>query len=875
VFNTRRKALLLSSSFVGLLAFSTAGAADQTYQFDIPAESLGQALTDFSKASSQQIAFSEDATAGKRAGSLHGRYTVDQALRVLLKGTGLSAEVNASGVLMVQPKNAEAASSDGAARSPAQSVETVTVTGTRIAGSAPVGSNLIVIGQQDIRQSGYTSLQQVLQALPQNFRGGSSGASSDTLFSSGSLSGENFSAGSGINLKGLGTTATLTLINGHRTAPSDAGTYTDISVIPLATIDHVDVLDDGASAIYGSDAVAGVVNVVLRKDFDGAQTQVRYGGATEGGMGEFGANQMFGQVWNGGGFVVDADFDTATAVMSDQRSFTSEVQAPTTLIPKNEQFEFSVAGHEELGAWEFHTDNQYAQSNRFSQYSSAEDGGIDTSVTPVNVTRWNTSAGLSYAPLDGWRVSLDGTYGTAATKYPFQDFFNGVFASNEAFLSNKEQVQDYELNVAGDLFDIPGGTVKLVFGGAGRVEDYQTDQTGSFGESHIRSSRNVVSGYAEAYIPIVTELNGAPGVRKLLLDVAGRIDSYSDVGSTINPKVGVSWFPAPELEVAGSYSTSFRAPATGYETQNVAAGTEFIILSAFDNPNGDGSLIPVADLFGSKNLTPEKATNLNAHVTYHPELLPDWSFTLDWYNVHYSNRIITPPGNPGATADPTQVGFIKVFATNAALRQVLNGYLSNGTVLLDFTGGQFGSDPLSVITTLYDGRQQNAPVYSVGGLDLTANGAFEIGENHLDLNFNAAYLYKLNVRFSAGAPSDELLNTYGNPVDLRFRTSATWTRGNFSSTVAVNFTDSYRDTSTLETAPVTARLTIDLRGEYKLDNLTNVSGLAISVFATNLFDQKPPYIIGGGGVLTSGAHYDSANADPLGRFVGFDLTKAW
>ena len=85
----------------------TANAQDsheQTYQFDIPAEPLGQALTDFSSISSRQILMSEDSVKSRATKGLHGRYTAPQALDALLAGTGLAVVTNASGVLMVQQK---------------------------------------------------------------------------------------------------------------------------------------------------------------------------------------------------------------------------------------------------------------------------------------------------------------------------------------------------------------------------------------------------------------------------------------------------------------------------------------------------------------------------------------------------------------------------------------------------------------------------------------------------------------------------------------------------------------------------------------------------------------------------------------------------
>jgi outer membrane receptor protein involved in Fe transport len=161
----RRSAWLLTTAFTGLCMAAMAAPANaqdqsqQTFQFDIPAESLGQALTDFSSVSSKQILMSEDAVKGRTTKGIHGRYTASQALDALLAGTGLEAEVNASGVLMVQSKNAEAASNEGAAKSKndAIGVEDVVVTATRrpeevrsIAGSVTAfsGNQLDALGAQ-------------------------------------------------------------------------------------------------------------------------------------------------------------------------------------------------------------------------------------------------------------------------------------------------------------------------------------------------------------------------------------------------------------------------------------------------------------------------------------------------------------------------------------------------------------------------------------------------------------------------------------------------------------------------------------------------------------------------------------------------------
>jgi len=117
--------------------------------------------------------------------------------------------------------------------------------------------------------------------IPQNFNGG---ASESTVISvTGGGNAVNTVAGTGVNLRGLGNDSTLVLVNGHRVAPGNLfGNFVDISSIPLYAVERVEVVTDGASAIYGSDAVGGVVNIILGRNLDGAETRARYGRVTNG-----------------------------------------------------------------------------------------------------------------------------------------------------------------------------------------------------------------------------------------------------------------------------------------------------------------------------------------------------------------------------------------------------------------------------------------------------------------------------------------------------------------------------------------------------------------------------------------------------------------
>jgi iron complex outermembrane recepter protein len=157
-----------------------------------------------------------------------------------------------------------------------QKIEKIEVTGSNIKradteGPAPVQ----VITRADIERSGQTTVGEVLRNLPIN-----SSASYDDTFTG------SFARGSaGVSLRGLGQRATLTLINGRRMASIGFAqnlqdTFVDLNSIPLAAIERIEVLKDGASAIYGSDAIAGVVNIILRKDFKGLELTTGYGSSS-------------------------------------------------------------------------------------------------------------------------------------------------------------------------------------------------------------------------------------------------------------------------------------------------------------------------------------------------------------------------------------------------------------------------------------------------------------------------------------------------------------------------------------------------------------------------------------------------------------------
>ncbi len=197
--------------------------------------------------------------------------------------------------------------------------ESITVTGTSIRGTAPAGANVITVDRNSIEAASAVSVQQLLTSVPQininfgqsgqNTEGGAGGASGPTIHSLGAQ----------------GSNATLVLINGKRIPALGATTtIVDPSVIPTVAIQRVEVLPDGASAIYGADAVAGVLNFITRKDYSGWETSSQYGIGDH--YNSFNFSQLFGHDWGDGSVLAVYSYSNRSALMNRDRAYSTSRQ---------------------------------------------------------------------------------------------------------------------------------------------------------------------------------------------------------------------------------------------------------------------------------------------------------------------------------------------------------------------------------------------------------------------------------------------------------------------------------------------------------------------------------------------------------------------
>jgi iron complex outermembrane receptor protein len=258
------------------------------YLFRIDARQLSQALIQFSHQSGLAIVFPDRLTDPLPGTALRGSFTVDAALTRLLADSGLGWELVDGRIIAIVERRCQTDSPDADCASGEQTLQKYPlytpgleetyvfgrrITGSRIrragyAGSAPVD----LISAPDIELSGAQTIGELLKFVP-----AVAGNSLSTAISNG---GDGTAT---VTLRGLPASNTLVLINGRRIANDGlAGESVDLNSIPPAAVERIEILKDGASAIYGSDAIAGVVNIIMKRDFHGFLAEGLYGQAEAG-----------------------------------------------------------------------------------------------------------------------------------------------------------------------------------------------------------------------------------------------------------------------------------------------------------------------------------------------------------------------------------------------------------------------------------------------------------------------------------------------------------------------------------------------------------------------------------------------------------------
>lgn len=844
--------------------------AAETRRYEIPAGLLRDGLRQFGLQSRLQVLAPPELTGNLRGRAVTGNYTARQVLEQLLESSGLSWEfVNATTVVIKQvavPVVEAGASAPRqapvprAAESEPTTLEAITITGTRIRGGA-TPSPVITIGVENIREEGFTDLGEVIRSVPQNFSGGQNPGVPSLGYAGAGMQNQNITGGSALNLRGLGPDATLTLLNGRRMAYGGMTQAVDINAIPVEAVDRMEILVDGASAIYGSDAVGGVGNVILKRDFDGVAIGALIGTATDGGLMTREYTATAGTTWDGGGLIATFKEARADPIYVRQREYTRGMRDPTTLYPGNDLRSGLLSVHHavsevaelSLDALATRRDQMY---NLFSPNGRINRVSSDTTTTLV-------APSIQFFLPGDWTLSLGATR-SRSEHLQYQHWetpaTGAVIPSVHDCLCNDGSI--YEVGAEGALFALPGGEARIALGLGYRKNEYLhfNHFTGVATTAGDESSR---FAYLEANLPVVGEASGIAGVQRLSLTAALRGEDYASFGSVRLPKFGVVYGPSADFTAKASWGKSFKAP-----TLHQRHFAPYVMLTAPDYFGGvdypPGTTV-LATGGGNRELGPERARTWTASLAFHPVAVPGLDVELTWFDIDYTDRALEPITNfAEALSNPIFAQFIEPSPTDEVLAQ----RIAAASTFYNFAGVPYDPGDVAALINL---QYTNVARQRIKGVDLSGSYRFDLGAGRMTVRGSTSWLDSTQQSTALQQPFD-LAGTLNNPPKFSGRVGGIWSVGGFSASAFVNHMDGV--TNAIRAEETGSFTTVDMSLRFAAAQATGpLSGLEFSLSAQNLFDRAPP-------LHTSwmpgySPPYDATNYSAIGRYLSIGVSKRW
>lgn len=826
-----------------MLALSTGGAAQasERHRYDLPAQDLQASLQSIASTAGIELYMSAAEARGLSAERLQGDFTAPEAIAHLLAGTNLSLEWKDGAAIIKRVAEKE---------NQLNSSTAIVVTGSRIEGAPPVVP-VTTISQVDIQNAGHTDLGQVARSLPQNFGGGQSPEIGTGLGSENA----NVNGASIFNLRGIGPSATLTLINGNRFSASGIHSSIDVSAIPVSAVERIEIVADGASAIYGADAVAGVVNILLRKDYEGVSTSARVGASTDGGNFQQQYNILGGKSWSSGGIMLSADHSRNTPVYARQRSYTAAASPGTALLARQKRVNFLLSAHQNLtDRLNFSVDALFKEGRMNNEVGRSltlpvTSNGIDTH------TRFQTfgvAPTLELSIFDGWKLRASAFYGQDNTKFDSENYSGGnLISSTQRYYRNESYA--FDVDATGTLAMLPSGAVKLALGGGMRSNTLDFKMSGK----DFSPKRNNYFAFSELFVPLAQPSQNIGWAHRAAITGALRWEDYSGAKSLIIPKLGLSYSPAEALTLGLSWGKSFKLPTLYQQYGTYAA----ILLPGTDY----GTLYPpnstyIYALGSNANVGPERSENFTASVTLRPS--PSLTFDLTMYRIDYQDRVATPlAGYLGALTDPRNVDLI-TFSPSLAQQNVIIQNAPNGLGSLT----TIPYDPANVVAIL-DGRDRNIARQRFQGIDLSVNHRQDLSDGQtLTLSAAGSWLDAWQ-RLRPDVPTSDISGLLFRPAHFRARLGATYDRDAVTFSVHANHISAITDRRRSEHVTIGDFRSVDITARAKIGAIGD-----ISLSALNIFNEKPPVIR----TTSAGeAPYDSTNHSSVGRFLSLTLRRDW
>jgi outer membrane receptor protein involved in Fe transport len=323
--------------------------------------------------------------------------------------------------------------------------------------------------------------------------------------------------------------------------------------------------------------------------------------------------------------------------------------------------------------------------------------------------------------------------------------------------------------------------------------------------------------------------------------------------------LGAIWAPLSDWKLRATYGTSFRAPSLR-ETSDPAVFAPTLL------PLGGARVQTLILLGGNPNLRPETAQTWTLGADFTPARWPGLTLSLTYFNVAFRNRIGQPVSANlvNALNDPTLKSFVTLISptTNPADLAKIQALLASPSLIT--VGGVFPAESYGAIA---DDRFVNTAALNVEGLDLTGHDRIALGADSLTFGGNASYMARYAQQITPTSPVVDDVNVANFPVRFRGRVTADWTHGRLTSGLALNYTGAYHDAFGTRIGALT---TVDFQARLAPPDHGVMKGVVVALNVRNLFDTPPPFYNNPVGI-----GYDAANADPIGRYVSLQLTRAW
>jgi iron complex outermembrane receptor protein len=759
---SRRSLLALVLATAGLLAGeAVAGATtdlSRVVEFDIPAQTLGAALLRFSEQAQLQVIVESRLAESVRAPPLKGAYTRGDALKLLLEGSGLTFRMVGTAAVAIHAAQPGARVGAVFSVDELEAPETlgeIIVVGTRrldrSAAETPVPIDQIPVARM-LRSSGRFDVGQLLQFSAPSFNSnrqvGADGA--DHIDSA--------------TLRGLGPDQTLVLVNGKRQhsvalvnvygSRARGNTGTDLNTIPALAIERIDVLRDGAAAQYGSDAIAGVINIGLKRS-QGLDVIASFGEYAEGdgGSTQLAANYGFG-IGSRGFMNLTTEFLRRDPSNRSDDPCRPHREIGDAAVENRTLYVNGGIGAGEAGELYFHGGAQ----ERRGDASAYDRTGINPPCGRNSHIPARNSAQMypdGFAPrigtdvedhsltvgsrthLAGWSVDLNATHGRNRMNYVIGSTLNASIA-NADLLAGGRGISPVSFDAGGfsftqstvgldvtRYFDEVMAGINVAFGAETRRETYsiRAGERGSWDDFDGPGGGNAGSqgfpGFrpedvtdrsrhaAGAYVDVETQITD-----EWLLAAAARFEHYSDFGNAQIGKLASSYEINDALLLRGSVSGGFRAPSLQqqYFSSTITNFIQGVPIDIVIAPSGS----PIAVAAGVSGLRQEKSRNASLGFAYSPA--SNVSITLDAYVVDVRDRIVLIQGI--STSDLTS-------PETASLRAVLEA--------MNVGRAQF-------LVNAVDTRTK--------GLDLTVNHTADIGagtlRSYLGVNYNINTITAVN-----------------------------------------------------------------------------------------------------------------------------------